>query len=791
MKKFSLQRIKRDLKEIHKSPLEGIGIISLDNDPMKYLVNIQIMSGIYEGYCLQLLLTISDNFPIKPPKILIYPGQYLDNTFHHHIFKSDICDDKGNYFHKFCFDLLENDFLPTSSMEYTGWNPSYTISTLLLQVQIFLSNPDYPNGYIPCKEKIDELMKSMDNYEKIFIIKNENNQEITKKHTWKNPYPEMYFKKEKIIIKIVEEKNSSHLDEMKENLSCFISRLNYIEDKDVLLGYPIKRKGIRNLIPIPEILSYDCFIKESSKYNLENNNVFSTFNNNIGSLIIGGYRRNRQNYIILDEIPNLFFNSHFSYNSYNNDFSFKSASNEFYDTWLPIYINKEHFEKNKTTILNFFSVIKYGNTGNKKYDFHPQYIFEIMPNILSGMIIKMSKNNISSSFLKCFFQYILLFKRLEKKYNNILKKFQKLCLNRFMNKVFEIDKINNIKKELLELMILFFYCDNEMNPEMKSYIRNIMKQLQNLILLILFEDNKYFSFKNQKSFINDLKKYNLFDKIVDIIFIESRYLFLDENNLILSDLLRSKIIKQMNLDFKGLFSKLDYQIKNKIKHILLNEINLANYFDLNSINNCIKKNCSNNTEIPTINKLILIFTLLRKKSLSNHFLNDLEKNYGIFLDIEPFIEDLNKRIKSCNDIEVILKTLFNQKNNEVINNIISLIAFDEMVYEIPCLNLETKKKIFVYEKYPFAGYYNFDNRNILAISDKTYNIIQKEKEFYRDNNIAILFKKGKKHNTNKDIIRKQRINIKKSYNNIYKKSIQKFVNKKYINKLYYYKLYKY
>lgn len=244
----------------------------------------------------------------------------------------------------------------------------------------------------------------------------------------------------------------------------------------------------------------------------------------------------------------------------------------------------------------------------------------------------------------------------------------------------------------------------------------------------------------------------------------------------------------MNLDFKGLFAKLDYQIKDKIKHILLNEINLANYFDLNSINNGIKKNCSNNTEITTINKLILIFTLLRKKSLSNHFLNDLEKNYGIFLDIEPFIEHLNKRIKSCNDIEVILKTLFNQKNNEVINNIISLIAFDEMVCEIPCLNLETKKKIFVYEKYPFARYYNFDGRNILAISDKTYNIIQKEKEFYRDNNIAILFKKGKKHNINKDIIRKQRINIKNSYNNIYKKSIQKFVNKKYI---YYYKLYKY
>ena len=222
MNSLCLNRISKDLKEIAKSPIDGIGIVSLDNDPKKYVVNMRIMTGIFEGYCLQLLLTFSDNYPIKPPRILIYPGQGLDNTYHHHIFPSDIKDEEGHYFHKFCFDLLENDFMPTSSVAYTGWNPSYTISTILLQVQIFLSNPDFYN-YIPEKEKIDKLMESMNNYERVFKIKNDKNEKIIKVHTWKDPYPIMYFSKNSLNIKNInleENKKNDKLNLLKEDLTC-------------------------------------------------------------------------------------------------------------------------------------------------------------------------------------------------------------------------------------------------------------------------------------------------------------------------------------------------------------------------------------------------------------------------------------------------------------------------------------------------------------------------------------------------------------------------------------------
>ena len=41
-KNLSTKRISNDIKEIFLNPIEGIGIISLDNDIKKYIVNIML-----------------------------------------------------------------------------------------------------------------------------------------------------------------------------------------------------------------------------------------------------------------------------------------------------------------------------------------------------------------------------------------------------------------------------------------------------------------------------------------------------------------------------------------------------------------------------------------------------------------------------------------------------------------------------------------------------------------------------------------------------------------------------
>ena len=74
-KAIAIKRISNDIRELQKCPLEGIGMASIDNNPMEYVINMELMMGPYQGYKLQLKMTIPDEYPIKPPKILIYPGK--------------------------------------------------------------------------------------------------------------------------------------------------------------------------------------------------------------------------------------------------------------------------------------------------------------------------------------------------------------------------------------------------------------------------------------------------------------------------------------------------------------------------------------------------------------------------------------------------------------------------------------------------------------------------------------------------------------------------------------------
>ena len=47
-KSLAIRRISKDIKEITKSPIEGIGIAQLENNIMKYVINIRLMTGPYK-----------------------------------------------------------------------------------------------------------------------------------------------------------------------------------------------------------------------------------------------------------------------------------------------------------------------------------------------------------------------------------------------------------------------------------------------------------------------------------------------------------------------------------------------------------------------------------------------------------------------------------------------------------------------------------------------------------------------------------------------------------------------
>ena len=82
----ALKRLANDMRALEKCPLEGIGIAPIGDDSLKYVINMQLMDGPYQGYKLQLLMSMTQDYPIKPPKIQIYPDQAIDSHYHHHIY---------------------------------------------------------------------------------------------------------------------------------------------------------------------------------------------------------------------------------------------------------------------------------------------------------------------------------------------------------------------------------------------------------------------------------------------------------------------------------------------------------------------------------------------------------------------------------------------------------------------------------------------------------------------------------------------------------------------------------
>ena len=667
---LALRRINKDIKEIIQNPIEGIGISSLEGDPMKYVVNIMLMNGPYKGYCVQLYLTFPDSYPSKPPKILIYPNQAIDGQYHHHIFNDYSTDENGHNFKKFCFDLLDNDFMSTKE-ENSGWNPSYTISSILLQVQNFISDPDM-HGYIPSKSKIKELMDSMKSYSRTFNIINDDGKNEIIKHTWENPFPKMFSKnddKNEIIIKKkdeISEKEKIRIQQIKDNLTCFMLKLNYIDDPDILLGYPIiqnksyGKKEKMELYPIPELLTYDGYVAQIGKQ---------------------------------DDKLDFYF-----------DIKFKSANNQFYNYWIPIYIDENHYKKNRTAILNSFSVIKYGPLGIKEYDFHPEQIFQVLPNLLNKMIIGMfnGKTNICSSFIRCYFQYVLLFKKLCLEYEKEYSTYVNKILNVVKNNHYNVDK--NIIPDIGDFfMLLFFSNKNAYTEPMKKMWKILFEEfvirqaywtfheefnkrkMMDIIkedfwddfLFQHFEKTERYEKIDNKALFEDFKNYDMLDTLVEIIMSDPHFSSLDDPNY-LND---KQVIDGIEKSFKKIYLLCNKKTQESVKKYIFKKLDFSNYFysdelweiedeyynDADSTisyenytyeqlkvdellpklkKEVLKKVLDYAFESQKGNKLLIITFFTRNKIEDKEFIQELQKNYGIYLEVDTFIKEMNQALKN-------------------------------------------------------------------------------------------------------------------------------------------------
>ncbi|KAL4435663.1 hypothetical protein ABPG74_018214 [Tetrahymena malaccensis] len=349
-RQFALKRIAKDYKEIQQNPVNGVGICQLDpNDPFQFLVNIKVMSGGYKDLLFHILLILPEQYPCKPPRMLIFPGQPYDHSFHHHIYPED-----GGYY-KFCIDLLDKAYMDSSAVG-SGWSPGYTFCTLLMQIQNFLADPDFSaqenkNAFA----RAPQILKKVESFSYTHKVGSQ-----TFVHSTKNPYPP---------LQIVEDKQAdlkgTLLNQVKERVSCFIMKENIVENPTGIYGYPLYvQKDKFNRLqqkPIPEILSLEGFKSQLEQYGIKGFNV-------------------------------------------NHGYTFKTGMGEAYNAFLPIFLNKQHFQQSQNILKECLNAIS-----NSVY--LEMQVLQVLPNLINKMIVALLNDSMhqSISAIEAYVHFTQLF----------------------------------------------------------------------------------------------------------------------------------------------------------------------------------------------------------------------------------------------------------------------------------------------------------------------------------------------------------------------------------------------
>ncbi len=626
-----LKRIQRDYLEIKNCPVKGIGIQQFDNDPFAYIINIKILTGCYDGLILQLHLYVPENYPIDPPKACILKGQGFCNDFHHHVFPERL---GGGGDLGFCFNLLENRFGMDTKEIGTGWTSAYTLKAICLQLQNFLANPDIP---IPSKEKINQLFKKNMQFVHEYTI---NNQKIV--HSFDNPFPEIYGFEEKTDPKQVLKL------QLQEKLTCYFTKTNPLVDSHLTIGYPIDiRLDFKKRIepfPIPEIVSYTGYTAEGS----ENKNVMNVM--------------------------------------------LKTAYGQKYNFWIPIYVNKEHYDLSENIIYKSISILKCKDVNKTEKDFKKEYIIEVFPALLCKMIVFLLDGSKHSSIaaMEAFCHFILLFQKMidehgiqeyinemiESVKNAKMYDLRKASLPDIGNFIVLLffsrfrdlkDKrlFHKILREYLARQIYWIFIADEKykNPESKTESNrtklmryfiddpNIFKKYELIITKNtkqsrgdlnyyeneLMKHEKFFEnlfFKNEK---NKFKNFQYFSFMKEIL--KQNLNFDSKEDKITFDNVRFRYLKYTDLK-ENIFSveKDDFNefIRNKDYPVTLLEMST----------DITRKNIMREIfKFALVSNQLLIFTFLASKTfITPEFIEKLENNFGVIEleDAENFIAEIEK-----------------------------------------------------------------------------------------------------------------------------------------------------
>lgn len=452
----SIQRIYKDLKELELSPLQGISLTLPDeSDPFTLRANIYILEGIYKSILLHLIIFIPKNYPMGAPNMIIAPGQPFDGRFHHHVF-GDI--EKG---FKICIDLLDSGYFKED--EKTGWTPAYTLSTALMQMQIFFGQHDL--HVVPPTALLLDLKAQLRRFET--EIKLTDGTYI--KHSFLKPYPgidlNLLSSDSKLENEVVCEDFSEKIKEkVKEKLKCCITK-NSIEESGYFVGYPIEVTEIKGMVYykiIPEIISYDAYLMQKE---------------------------------------------------FNKKEILRTAMGDYYTDFFPIYLQEASFSQNKTIISSLYKKLT-------KLDANKRLIPQLISILSSSFFLyKRKKLHLSQKLIESMTHIIRIMVRFleeepEESIESLKKQETSLTMYCHTHESFEaiiyhilIKNLIGLKSDILENLIMELFSEQFSNKfqlfskENKITIDDFYLLFNDIYSAIIFA--QLFSSK----FLKDLQKF--------------------------------------------------------------------------------------------------------------------------------------------------------------------------------------------------------------------------------------------------------------------------------------------
>ena len=273
----------------------------------------------------------------------------------------------------------------------------------------------------------------------------------------------------------------------------------------------------------------------------------------------------------------------------------------------------------------------------------------------------------------------------------------------------EILNVENVNDKIMNLKDNFQFCDN------KGLLDDIIDDLSKdeNINKLYNENKKQNNLKiSVKTFIkNELELENNFKE------------FIDKSSEDLNKKITNLIVKK-----RGLFFLLSDNNNNKKKSTKKKEIydnkpipyNSKDYDNLKVDNLLSKMRTKNSKDVLKYaytsqrgNQLLLITFMTKKKMDEKNFIDELKKNYGVFLEVESFIKDMKKKLNEIKSY----KSLYEYINCNILND------KSEMEYFIESYK-KAKDKSYIKEHKYNSSYNNendsLDNNEIIRSSNSIF-----------------------------------------------------------------------